>query len=35
MSADSASPAPGGQFLIYQTEDGKLKIGVRFEGETV
>jgi hypothetical protein len=23
------------QFLIYQTEDGKLKIDVRFEGETV
>jgi hypothetical protein len=27
---------PGkGQFLIYQTEDGKLKLDVRFEGETV
>jgi len=25
---------PGGQFLVYQT-DGKLKIDVRFEGETV
>ena len=35
MSADSASPAPGGQFLIYQTQDGKLKIDVRFESETV
>jgi len=23
------------QFLVYQTEDGKLKIEVRFEGETV
>lgn len=23
------------QFLVYQTEDGKLKIDVRFEGETV
>ena len=26
---------PGGQFLVYQTQDGKLKIDVRFEGETV
>jgi len=29
------SPPPGGQFLVYQTEDGKLKLDVRFEGETV
>ena len=29
------SPPPGGQFLVYQTEDGTLKIDVRFEGETV
>ncbi|MHB0980504.1 MAG: virulence RhuM family protein [Thermoleophilia bacterium] len=35
MNKDSASPPPGGQFLVYQTEDGKLKIDVRFEGETV
>lgn len=28
-------PPPGGQFLVYQTEDGKLKLDVRFEGETV
>lgn len=36
MSKDSnTSPPPGGQFLVYQTEDGKLKIDVRFEGETV
>lgn len=33
--APAASPPPGGQFLLYQTEDGKLKIDVRFEGETV
>ena len=26
---------PGGQFLVYQTQDGKLKIDVRFDGETV
>lgn len=25
----------GSQFLVYQTENGKLKIDVRFEGETV
>ena len=29
------SVPPGGQFLVYQTEDGKLKLDVRFEGETV
>ena len=29
------SPPPGGQFLVYQTQDGKLKLDVRFEGETV
>ena len=29
------APQPGGQFLVYQTEDGKLKLDVRFEGETV
>ncbi len=36
MSKDSGTPPPsGGQFLVYQAEDGKLKIDVRFEGETV
>lgn len=35
MSNASESPTPGGQFLVYQTQDGKLKIDVRFEGETV
>jgi Virulence protein len=35
MSNDSETPRPGGQFLVYQTQDGKLKIDVRFEGETV
>ena len=36
MSQESGTtPPPGGQFLVYQTEDGKLKIEVRFEGETV
>jgi len=34
--ADASTPEPPrGQFLVYQTEDGKLKIDVRFEGETV
>ena len=28
-------PTPGGQFLFYPTEGGKLKIEVRFQGETV
>lgn len=28
-------PPPGGQFLVYQTQDGKLKIDVRFDDETV
>ena len=36
MSKDSETPPPpGGQFLVYQTQDGKLKIDVRFEDETV
>ena len=26
---------PGGQVLVYQAEDGKLKIEVRFGNETV
>jgi hypothetical protein len=35
-SKKSAPPAPPtGQFLVYRTEDGKLKIDVRFQGETV
>lgn len=32
MTEESPSPAEG-QFLVYQTENGKLKIDVRFEGE--
>lgn len=35
MNKPKPSPPPGGQFLVYQTEDGTLKIDVRFEGETV
>ena len=29
-----SSPPATGQFLVYQTEDGQLKIDVRLEGET-
>jgi len=29
------SEQPKGQFLVYQTEDGKLKLDVRFEDESV
>jgi hypothetical protein len=29
------NPPEHGQLLIYSTEDGELKIDVRFEGETV
>ena len=35
MNEPEPSPPSGGQFLVYQTEDGKLKLDVRFEGETV
>jgi hypothetical protein len=35
MNESEPSPPPGGQFLVYKTADGKLKIDVRFEGETV
>ena len=34
-SKPATSLATGSQFLVYQAEDGKLKIDVRFEGETV
>lgn len=34
MTKDVPYPAEG-QFLVYKAEDGKLKIDVRFEGETV
>jgi|SRR5665213_522400 len=33
MSTEPDLP-PQGQFLVYQTEDGQLKIDVRMEGET-
>ena len=28
------SPSPGGEFLLYQTEDGRTRLEVRFDGET-
>jgi hypothetical protein len=33
-TGDSA-PAPAGQMLIYQAEDGRLKIEARLDGETL
>lgn len=30
-----SSPAPGGEFLFYQTEDGRTRLQVRLEAETV
>lgn len=36
MTPDSAiEPPEQGQFLVYQAEDGKLKLDVRLQGETV
>lgn len=36
MSGLSPSlPAPGGEFLLYQTEDGRTRLQVRLEAETV
>lgn len=33
--SEPSSPLPVGQFLVYQTEDGRLRLDVRFEGDTV
>jgi hypothetical protein len=30
-----SSPAPGGEFLFYQAEDGRIRLHVRFQQETV
>jgi hypothetical protein len=30
-----SAPAPGGEFLLYQTQDGQTRLQVRFSGETV
>jgi hypothetical protein len=29
-----STPAPGGEFLFYQTEDGRTRLQVQFQGET-
>ncbi len=33
-SPEESNPPPKGQFLVYQTDDGQLKIDVRLQGET-
>ena len=30
-----SAPAPGGEFLFYQTADGRTRLQVRFQQETV
>jgi hypothetical protein len=35
LNKKNEQESPKGQFLVYQSEDGKLKLDVRFEGETV
>jgi len=32
---ESSEPPSQGQFLVYPTEDGRVKIDVRLQGETV
>lgn len=33
--SDNLPAAPGGEFILYQTEDGRTRLEVRFKGETV
>jgi hypothetical protein len=33
--SDNLPAAPGGEFILYQTEDGRTRVEVRFEDETV
>ena len=35
MTSPTPNPPPHGQLLVYSTEDGRIKIDVRLEGETV
>ena len=35
MPDDGNLPAPRGEFLIYQTEDGRTRVEVRVEHDTV
>ena len=32
---DRDNPVPGGEILLYQTEDGKTRLEVQVQGETV
>lgn len=34
MSGDTVPPAPG-EFLLYQSEDGRSRLEIRFDGETL
>ena len=35
MSSENQPAVPGGEFLLYQTEDGRTRIQCRFENETL
>ena len=35
MPQKAIPPAGGGEFLVYQTEDGQVKLQVRLENETL
>lgn len=35
MNDEPQSPAPGGEFILFQTEDGRTRIECRFENETL
>jgi hypothetical protein len=35
MSPPPSSPPPEAEFLLYQTEDGRTRVEVRFEGDTL
>ena len=35
MSNELIPAVPGGEFILYQTEDGRTKLEVRFKNETV
>lgn len=35
MSSENQPAAPGGEFLLYQTEDGRTRIQCRFDNETL
>ncbi len=35
MSAELLPAVPGGEFILYQTEDGRTRIPCRFDVETL